>query len=272
VRGGAGARRRGRARARALTPHPAVLPPAPPLPQGSLACRALSGHASFVFCLSFCPRTGLLASGSFDESVRLWDLRAGRCAATLPAHSEPVTAVAFSGDGALLASGSYDGLVRLWDVAAGGACLKTLQEDGAPPVAAVRWAPNDRFLLSASLDARLRLWEPLAARRVRVLDGHANARFCAAAAFLPGAMGAARGRGAPRQLVAAGSEDGAACVWDVQTRELVQRLAPHAGAALALDAHPFRDAVATGGASLAQGAAGEGGDFGIVFHEAGGGE
>ena len=48
-------------------------------------------------------------SGSFDETVRLWEVRSGRCIAVLPAHSDPVTAVAFSHDGTLVVSASYDG-------------------------------------------------------------------------------------------------------------------------------------------------------------------
>lgn len=207
--------------------------------------------------------------------MKLWDLRSGQCVQSLPAHSEPLTGVAFSGDGALLASSSYDGLVRLWDIAAGGQCLKTLQEDGAPPVSCVRWAPNDRFLLTASLDAKLRLWDPLSSRRVRVVSGHTSSRFCAAATFVTGAMASSH---LPRQLIASGSEDGAACVWDLQTRELVQRLDAHQGPALALDAHPTLDLIATGGSSVAQAAATTAGDdavlvdagtdYGIMFHSA----
>jgi WD40 repeat protein len=88
--------------------------------------------------------------------------------------------------------------VRLWDVAAGGACLKTLQEEGAPPVAAVRWAPNDRFLLSASLDGKAKIWDAhgqfkFAAKRtyaghgggVRVAKFAADGATFATASFAP---------------------------------------------------------------------------------------
>lgn len=58
-------------------------------------------------------------SGSFDETVRLWDPRDGRCLKELPAHSDPVTAVAFNHDGSLLVSSSYDGLCRIWSAPPG---------------------------------------------------------------------------------------------------------------------------------------------------------
>jgi COMPASS component SWD3 len=72
-------------------------------------------------------------SGSFDESVRLWDVKQGRCIRSMPAHSDPVTAVQFNRDGTLIVSGSYDGLCRIWDTATG-QCIKTLIDDGNPRV------------------------------------------------------------------------------------------------------------------------------------------
>ncbi len=215
-----------------------------------------------MVCLHFCPRTNLLASGSFDESLRLWDLRTGSCVSAIPAHSEPVTSVQFSGDGALLASGSYDGLLRLWDVAAGGQCLKTVQEEGVPPVACARWSPNGRFLLSAHLDSTLRLWDPLTSKRVRALRGHANARFCAAAAFVVNGAAAAAAGAARRQLVLCGGEAGAATVWDVQTGAVAQTLGGHGDLVLAADAHPRARAAVTGGSSVGGGGRGGGGGGG----------
>ena len=61
----------------------------------------------------------------FDESVRIWDVKTGKCLKTLPAHSDPVSAVDFNRDGTLIVSSSYDGLCRIWDTASG-QCLKTL--------------------------------------------------------------------------------------------------------------------------------------------------
>ena len=61
----------------------------------------------------------LIASASFDETVRLWDSVTGAGRGTLKGHSERVSAVAFSPDGKLIASASYDKTVRLWDSATG---------------------------------------------------------------------------------------------------------------------------------------------------------
>lgn len=52
----------------------------------------------------------------FDESVRIWDVKTGKCLKTLPAHSDPVSAVNFNRDGTLIVSSSYDGLWYLTPV------------------------------------------------------------------------------------------------------------------------------------------------------------
>lgn len=72
--------------------------------------KVLKGHTNYVFCVNFNPQSNLIVSGSFDESVRIWDVKQGKCLKTLPAHSEPVSAVHFNRDGTLIVSSSYDGL------------------------------------------------------------------------------------------------------------------------------------------------------------------
>jgi COMPASS component SWD3 len=114
-------------------------------PVGGPALSTFSGHASYVFCCAFSPRGNhLLATGSYDETVKLWDVRTGRCCKTLPAHSDPVTAVDFSLDGTVVISASHDGLLRLWDVASG-QCLKTIfaQPQSSAPVSFARYGSRD---------------------------------------------------------------------------------------------------------------------------------
>lgn len=84
----------------------------------------------------------LQATGSFDETIRFWCVRSGRCLRELPAHSDPVTAIDFNFDGTVLASCSFDGLLRLWDTH-NGHCLKTLPIDnGSSPLSHVCFSPN----------------------------------------------------------------------------------------------------------------------------------
>ena len=61
----------------------------------------------------------MLASGSTDKTVQLWDTNTGESLATLTGHLNGITALAFSPDGNTLASGSTDGTVRFWQTETG---------------------------------------------------------------------------------------------------------------------------------------------------------
>src|SRR5262249_34153728 len=67
----------------------------------------------------------LLASGSHDGTVRLWEASSGRLLWTVQGHTAAVRGVALSADGQLIASGTFDRTVKLWE-ATGGTCLRTL--------------------------------------------------------------------------------------------------------------------------------------------------
>jgi len=88
----------------------------------------LQAHNKEIYTIKWSP-TGpgtsnpnmslILASASFDSTVRLWDVDRGACIHTLTKHSEPVYSVAFSPDGKFLASGSFDKCVHIWSTQTG---------------------------------------------------------------------------------------------------------------------------------------------------------
>ncbi|XP_010617062.1 F-box-like/WD repeat-containing protein TBL1X [Fukomys damarensis] len=88
----------------------------------------LQAHSKEIYTIKWSP-TGpatsnpnasiMLASASFDSTVRLWDVERGVCIHTLTKHQEPVYSVAFSPDGKYLASGSFDKCVHIWDTQSG---------------------------------------------------------------------------------------------------------------------------------------------------------
>eukprot|EP01051_Picozoa_sp_SAG22_P001453 SAG22_NODE_57_length_23647_cov_11.746688_7_plen_79_part_00 len=76
------------------------------------------GGDSDVRSVAFDASGGTLASGSDDQTVKLWDVASGECLRTLEGHSRhsAVYSVAFDASGGTLASGSGDQMVKLWDV------------------------------------------------------------------------------------------------------------------------------------------------------------
>jgi WD40 repeat protein len=79
--------------------------------------QTLEGHSGSGELVALSP-DGLLASGSGDMTIRLWNTATGTLQLTIEGHSNWVRSVAFSTDGRLLASGSGDKIIRLWDTTA----------------------------------------------------------------------------------------------------------------------------------------------------------
>lgn len=74
-----------------------------------------AGHSSPILCASFSPTGKLLATGSGDTNVRLWDLNTETPSHTLSGHKGWVLCVEWEPLERKLASGGHDGHVRLWD-------------------------------------------------------------------------------------------------------------------------------------------------------------
>lgn len=70
-----------------------------------------------------------VVSGSFDKTIRIWDIATGACIRTLTGHTREVRAVALTSDGGRIVSAAEDSTVGIWD-ADTGVCLRTLRKRG----------------------------------------------------------------------------------------------------------------------------------------------
>jgi WD40 repeat protein len=179
----------------------------------------LTGHTNTVNTLSFKPGSSTLASGSDDDTIRIWDLTwdawKNKPVRTLRGHRNNVESVAWSPDGTLLASGSRDRTVRLWnpDNGANTAILR----GHTNIVNSVAWSPDGTLLASASRDDTIRIWDPTNTNAaLYVLEGHTG--NVNTLAFHP-----------TEPLLASGSSDNTIRLWDATTGVHKATLKGHTG-------------------------------------------
>jgi WD40 repeat protein len=118
--------------------------------------QTISAHSDWVRCLSFTPDGTKLVSGSFDKTIKLWQLATGQVIHTLNDHLKGVFALAVSADGKLLASGSWDELIKLWNLETG-TLLENLTQHQAS-VRSLAISPDSKTLVSGSFDRTIVLW------------------------------------------------------------------------------------------------------------------
>src|SRR5207249_4526695 len=113
--------------------------------------------SDFVESVAFSPDGKRLASGSYDQTVKVWDAATGQETLTHKGHTGWVSSVAFSPDGKRLASASVDGTVKVWEAARGRGTLTLKGHTGW--VSSVCFSPDGQRLASASMDDTVRVWD-----------------------------------------------------------------------------------------------------------------
>lgn len=149
--------------------------------QPSAPLDVLEGHNNAVQALAVAPGRRLLASGSADKTVRLWDLKSLKRKRTYRGQRDFITALAFSHNGKLLAGGALDGRIRVWSTLS----RRTLRlfSGHKEQVKDLAFSPSGKLLASASGDGAVRLWNLNRRNSSRVLTGHLGG--ATALAFAP---------------------------------------------------------------------------------------
>lgn len=118
--------------------------------------RIFKGHRDMILALALSPDGKTLATGSYDQKIKLWNVADGTERKTLSGHNGAVFGLAFRPDGKLLASASADRTVKLWDVASGER-RDTLSQPSKEQYA-VAWSADGKRLAAGGADNRIRVW------------------------------------------------------------------------------------------------------------------
>lgn len=116
----------------------------------------LSGHLSKCSCIT--KSLKLVASGSLDTNVKVWDPKTKACLTTFKGHSEEITCVDISPDSMTIVSGSMDGTVKLWDLK-GNKQIRSIPVSNVGYPLCLKCNPQDLCLAVGSSDKILKYWE-----------------------------------------------------------------------------------------------------------------
>jgi len=167
------------------------------------ARRALTGHSEPVACVTLSSDGQFALSGSWDRTMRLWDLNTGASVRTFQGHEKDVNSVAFSGDNRQIVSGSRDKTIKLWNTL--GECKYTITEDMHTDwVSCVVFSPSAKMplIVSAGWDKLVKVWSLTNCKLRTNLIGHMNVVYTCAVS-------------PDGSLCASGGKDGTAMLWDV---------------------------------------------------------
>jgi len=139
---------------------------------------ALRGHTLGVTRLALSGDGKRLCSGSYDKTIKVWDLDSGKETLTLRGHTRGVSSLALSGDGKRLCSGSEDQTIKVWDLESGKETL-TLRghTSGVSSLAlsgdsSLALSGDDKRLCSGSGDSTIKVWDLESGKETLTLRGH----------------------------------------------------------------------------------------------------
>ena len=265
-----------------LPPFPIATPTAttPPIPIVTTAYKLrlnLTGHTGWVRAVTFFPNGFSFVSGSYDRTLRLWNVRNNQSFGTLSNHLGSISginAIAVHPNGNTFATACIDKSIKLWNFRSGQPIRNLEGHEGQ--VFSVAYSPNGKNLISASADRTIKLWNWNRGRLLQTFEGHQDK--VVSVAFHPDGQRFASasfdktikiwdvntgkeimnitGHNAPvnaisfslnGKLLASGSQDQTVKIWDVSTGKVVRTLSGHTGGALAVAFNRDGSAIASGG-------------------------
>ena len=230
-------------------------------------------HLDAVGAVAFSPDGLMLASGSKDKTIQIWDLATGKSIRTFPGDSSTIWSLAFDSDGTRLVTGTGFWRVMLWDLQTGQLIRRNLDHaasvwsvaisrdgqliasgsgdnttkiwdvangsliynlpDHTDFVYSVAFSPDSKTLVSASKDNKITIVDVATGRLIKTLDGHADAVRSVAIS-------------SDGKTIVSGAYDETIKVWNLETGELIRSLKGHSDDIVSVAISPDGKFIASG--------------------------
>jgi WD40 repeat protein len=227
-----------------------------------MCSKTLQGHENGVWAVSYAPFAStryesesgstcnpdnvMLASGSDDHTIKLWNPNTGEVLKTLEGHKGGVRSINYNSDGTTLVSGSYDYTVKVWDIFTG-QTLRTLQGH-VNGVSAVSYNSDNATLASGSDDQTVKLWDIETGHILKTLQGHTSWIFSVEFSPITAAV-AQPGKAILEKkgiMLASGGYDHTIKLWDSSTGKILQTFQGHTNGIRSINFSPDGSTLASG--------------------------
>jgi len=198
----------------------------------SQCLHTLKGHLSSVVSVAISPDGKCFASGSFDNTIKLWELETGKLLRTFTGHAEPVLTLAFSPDCRTLVSGSVDDKIKLWDLATGSVSYTITDDLDSVVSLSLAISPDGQLLASGGDHRKVKIWQLSTGKLLNTLS---HSRGINTVTFSPDG-----------QLLASGSTDNTVWLWQLSSGKVLNTLVGHAGDVNSVAISPDGQTLASG--------------------------
>lgn len=182
------------------------------IPDAIEVLHTLTEHRSIIRGVALSGNGLVLATGSYDKTIKLWNTYNGLVLYTFTNRQGTITSVALSANGLMLASGGDDQTIKLWNARLGRP-IRTLTGH-KETVTSVALSTDGLILASGSDDRTVKLWETLTGKCLRTMAEHSGAVKSVALS-------------ADGLTLASGSDDQTIRLWDAQTGKCLHELTGH---------------------------------------------